>query len=226
MTHPNGRQIANPSQRQIANREALLNAAEALFASYGYHAVPVRDITGLAKVRVAEVNDLFGGKEALFYEVIKRRAPIINAMRQEKLGAIRLDISTDERLSVWIKAFSDPLNEKSQEGTGWRNYLRLVAQLTSSRAPILVSVVEFYNPIAMQFVSELLKLYPALPQATALRVHQFMVATCFSVFADNYRVNTLSQGQVTSSDFSASYNQALIFINAGARAIIAESQSL
>ncbi|MDF1640026.1 MAG: TetR family transcriptional regulator [Thalassolituus sp.] len=221
MTHPNGRQIANPSQRQIANREALLNAAEALFASYGYHAVPVRDITGLAKVRVAEVNDLFGGKEALFYEVIKRRAPIINAMRQEKLGAIRLDISTDEQLSAWIKAFSDPLNEKSQEGTGWRNYLRLVAQLTSSRAPILVSVVEFYNPIAMQFVSELLKLYPALPQATALRVHQFMVATCFSVFADNYRVNTLSQGQVTSSDFSASYNQALIFINAGARAIIA-----
>ncbi|MBQ0729013.1 MAG: TetR family transcriptional regulator [Thalassolituus oleivorans] len=221
MTHPNGRQIANPSQRQIANREALLNAAEALFASYGYHAVPVRDITGLAKVRVAEVNDLFGGKEALFYEVIKRRAPIINAMRQEKLGAIRLDISTDEQLSAWIKAFSDPLNEKSQEGTGWRNYLRLVAQLTSSRAPILVSVVEFYNPIAMQFVSELLKLYPALPQATALRVHQFMVATCFSVFADNYRVNTLSQGQVTSSDFSASYNQALIFINAGAKAIIA-----
>ncbi|WP_338352827.1 TetR/AcrR family transcriptional regulator, partial [Thalassolituus oleivorans] len=214
MTHPNGRQIANPSQRQIANREALLNAAEALFASYGYHAVPVRDITGLAKVRVAEVNDLFGGKEALFYEVIKRRAPIINAMRQEKLGAIRLDTSTDEQLSAWIKAFSDPLNEKSQEGTGWRNYLRLVAQLTSSRAPILVSVVEFYNPIAMQFVSELLKLYPALPQATALRVHQFMVATCFSVFADNYRVNTLSQGQVTSSDFSASYNQALIFINA------------
>jgi len=54
-----------------------------------------------------------------------------------------------------------------------------------------------------------------------LRVHQFMVATCFSVFADNYRVNTLSQGQVTSSDFSASYNQALIFINAGAKAIIA-----
>ncbi|WP_276679610.1 TetR/AcrR family transcriptional regulator [Thalassolituus oleivorans] len=221
MTHPNERQIANPSQRQIANREALLNAAEALFASYGYHAVPVRDITGLAKVRVAEVNDLFGGKEALFYEVIKRRAPIINAMRQEKLGAIRLNTSTDERLSAWIQAFLDPLHEKSQEGTGWRNYLRLVAQLTSSRAPILVSVVEFYNPIAMQFVSELLKLYPALPQATALRVHQFMVATCFSVFADNYRVNTLSQGQVTSSDFSASYNQALIFINAGAKAIIA-----
>lgn len=221
MTHPNGRQIANPSQRQIANREALLNAAEALFASYGYHAVPVRDITGLAKVRVAEVNDLFGGKEALFYEVIKRRAPIINAMRQEKLNAIRPNTSADERLSAWIQAFLDPLHEKSQEGDGWRNYLRLVAQLISSRSPILVSIAEFYNPIAIQFVGELLKLYPALPQATALRVHQFMVATCFSVFADNYRVNTLSQGQVTSSDFSASYNQALIFINAGARAIIA-----
>lgn len=222
MTHPNERQIANPSQRQIANREALLNAAEALFASYGYHAVPVRDITGLAKVRVAEVNDLFGGKEALFYEVIKRRAPVINAMRQEKLSAITADISVDQRLSAWIQAFLDPLQEKSQEGDGWRNYLRLVAQLTSSRSPVLVSIAEFYNPIAIQFVQELLQLYPELPQATALRVHQFMVATCFSVFADNYRVNTLSQGQVTSSDFSLPYNQALKFINAGARAIIAE----
>ncbi|WP_320821272.1 TetR/AcrR family transcriptional regulator [Thalassolituus sp.] len=222
MTQPTRRQIPHPSQRQIANREALLNAAEALFASYGYHAVPVRDITGLAKVRVAEVNDLFGGKEALFYEVIKRRAPIINIMRQDNLNAIRPNASTDERLSAWIQAFLDPLHEKSQEGDGWRNYLRLVAQLISSRSPILVSIAEFYNPIAIQFVGELLKLYPTLPQATALRVHQFMVATCFSVFADNYRVNTLSQGQVTSSDFSLPYNQALKFINAGARAIIAE----
>ena len=116
MTHPNERQIANPSQRQIANSEALLNAAEALFASYGYHAVPVRDITGLAKVRVAEVNDLFGGKEALFYEVIKRRAPIINSMRQNNLNAIRPNTSTDERLSAWIQAFLDPLHEKGRGG--------------------------------------------------------------------------------------------------------------
>lgn len=214
--------MIKPSQRQIANRESLLNAAEALFASYGYHAVPVRDITGLAKVRVAEVNDLFGGKEALFYEVIKRRAPVINTMRQDMLSAIDENATTDERLTAWIQAFLDPLHEKSKEGNGWRNYLRLVAQMISSRSPILVSIAEFYNPIATQFVAELLKLYPALPQGTALRVHQFMMATCFSVFADNYRVNTLSQGQVSSSDFSVSYNQALTFINAGIRAIITE----
>lgn len=214
--------MIKPSQRQIANRESLLNAAEALFASYGYHAVPVRDITGLAKVRVAEVNDLFGGKEALFYEVIKRRAPVINTMRQDMLSAIDADATIDERLTAWIQAFLDPLHEKSKEGNGWRNYLRLVAQMISSRSPILVSIAEFYNPIATQFVAELLKLYPNLPQGTALRVHQFMMATCFSVFADNYRVNTLSQGQVSSSDFSVSYNQALTFINAGIRAIITE----
>ena len=74
--------------KQQARADGLLDAAEALFASYGFHAVSVRDITGLAKVRLAAVNDLFGGKEKLFYEVIKRRAEVVNALREERLAAI------------------------------------------------------------------------------------------------------------------------------------------
>ncbi len=45
------------SQRQTNNREALLDAAEALFSTQGFYLVTVRDITRKAGVRVAEVND-------------------------------------------------------------------------------------------------------------------------------------------------------------------------
>ena len=86
------------SKKQREKSEAVMDAAEALFASYGYHAVSVRDITGLAKVRLATVNDLFGSKEKLFYEVIRRRASEVNEMREEGLSAIDTTASRDAQV--------------------------------------------------------------------------------------------------------------------------------
>ena len=138
--------------KQQARADGLLDAAEALFASYGFHAVSVRDITGLAKVRLAAVNDLFGGKEKLFYEVIKRRAEVVNALREERLAAIDDAKPREKQAAEIISAFFDPLLEVSERGEGWRNYLRLVNQMIGSRSPVLLSVVEFYNPITQKFL--------------------------------------------------------------------------
>jgi len=211
--------------RQIKNRDALMDAAEALFASYGYHAVSVREITGLAKVRVAEVNDLFGGKENLFYEVIRRRATVVNEQREQRLAAVDKQQPREDQVRALVAAFFDPLLEVSAVNDGWRNYLRLVNQMVGSRSPILLNVVEFYNPISQKFLMAIYQIYPEIGMPRILRHWQFILATYFSIFADNYRVNSLSQGKVQSSQFKEAYEEATTFIEFGLESLLSGSES-
>ena len=54
-------------------RERILDAAEALFANSGYHAVSVREITRAARCNLAAVNYHFGNKQKLYLEVFRSR---------------------------------------------------------------------------------------------------------------------------------------------------------
>lgn len=55
------------------SRERLLDAAEALFAEKGFHAVTVREITRAAHCNLAAVNYYFGNKQKLYLEVFRAR---------------------------------------------------------------------------------------------------------------------------------------------------------
>lgn len=55
------------------SKERLLDAAEALFAEKGFHAVTVREITRVADCNLAAVNYYFGNKQKLYLEVFKAR---------------------------------------------------------------------------------------------------------------------------------------------------------
>ena len=54
-------------------RERILDTAEVLFASKGYHAVSVREITHAADCNLAAVNYHFGNKQNLYLEVFRSR---------------------------------------------------------------------------------------------------------------------------------------------------------
>ena len=215
-------EVMNLSERMSRQRQQILDTAESLFASYGYHAVSVRDITKEAGVRVAAINDQFGGKENLFYEVIRRRATVINDMRDQALGELDETLPRQQQARALIAGFFEPLLVKSSEGEGWRNYLRLVAQMIGSRSPILLTVVEFYNPIAALYLQRVAALYPEIEFERILRHWQYILATYFSVFADNFRVNSLSGGKVKSSEFDAAFAEATAFIHAGLDSLLAE----
>ena len=54
-------------------RQAILLAAEKLFAQHGYHAVTIRDIATEAGVPLALVGYYFGPKHELFFAVFDSR---------------------------------------------------------------------------------------------------------------------------------------------------------
>ncbi|MEI7946920.1 MAG: TetR/AcrR family transcriptional regulator [bacterium] len=77
-----------PSRDADATRNRLLDAAEALFADRGYHAVSMRDIARRARVNLAAAGYHYGSKENLFVEAISRRIRPLNERRLAALSAL------------------------------------------------------------------------------------------------------------------------------------------
>ena len=67
-------------------REAILDAAEALFSRHGFYGVTVRQVATEAGVDTALIHYYFGAKSQLFDAVFARRAEILNAMRLKAMG--------------------------------------------------------------------------------------------------------------------------------------------
>ena len=72
-------------ERQAATRNLVFAAAERLFAAHGFQKVSVRDITAEAGVNLASINYHFGSKDALLYEIFRRRATELNRTRARML---------------------------------------------------------------------------------------------------------------------------------------------
>src|SRR3954463_9564305 len=80
--------IQDPSDNeedQAATKAQVFAAAERLFALHGFQNVSVRDITAEAGVNLASVNYHFGSKDALLFEIFRRRTAELNRERARML---------------------------------------------------------------------------------------------------------------------------------------------
>jgi len=72
-------------EAHAATKAAVFGAAERLFALHGFQNVSVRDITAEAGVNLASVNYHFGSKDALLFEIFRRRTGELNRERARML---------------------------------------------------------------------------------------------------------------------------------------------
>lgn len=72
-------------ETEAATKNMVFNAAERLFALHGFQNVSVRDITAEAGVNLASVNYHFGSKDALLFDIFKRRTAELNRDRARML---------------------------------------------------------------------------------------------------------------------------------------------
>jgi AcrR family transcriptional regulator len=85
-------------------RERLIEAARQLFASAGYDATSVRDITARAHANLGAITYHFGSKEALYHTVIERFAVPL----ADRLAAIATEPGPPlERLASAMRTFMD-----------------------------------------------------------------------------------------------------------------------
>ena len=210
--------IATNSEAERPDRkQAILLAAEKLFAQTGYHAVTVRQIATEAGVPLALVGYYFGPKHELFHAIFAHWSGTI----EERLAALRasahdpLDPSTLTRI---IEAFTGPVLRLRASAEG-EYYARLVARELGHAGEESERVIRaYFDPLAHAFIDAL---NTALPHATRGQVawaYQFALGALLHHLSDT-RVARLSRGHAKVGDPSGAH-LLVQFIVGGIRAAL------
>ncbi|AEM84158.1 TetR/AcrR family transcriptional regulator [Streptomyces violaceusniger] len=145
-----------------ATREALLEAAERLFAQHGVHAVANRQISEAAgQGNNAAVSYHFGTKIDLVRALARRHAEAIEAGRARMIA----DIGDSSDVRDWVACAVRPVTEHvaALGAPSW--YGRFIAQVTADPALHVVTAEEFAaaSPSVLKLQEGLNRCLPDLP---------------------------------------------------------------
>jgi AcrR family transcriptional regulator len=174
-------------------RQAILLAAEKLFAQHGYHAVTIRQIADEAGVPLALVGYYFGPKHELFHAIFEHWNHSIEA-RLAGLRAVRNDPADPRTLPRIIEAFVAPVLALRASAEGEYYALLVARELYHATEEADRVLRAFFDPLAMAYIDAL---QIALPHATRGQVawgYQFALGALLHHLTDN-RVERLSHGQ-------------------------------
>jgi AcrR family transcriptional regulator len=194
-------------------RTVILDAAEDLFAQFGFDGVPVREVARGANVALSLVTYHFPSKEQLIEAVITRRSDALNSARREHLRRFILEDSRD--LTKFAEAFTKPfLNLIGSGDEHWRNYGEIIAQ-TAYSTKYSAAVTTHYDQTARMFADTLRDMYGQTDSEKSIRAIVFGVSVMLSIFASTRRVEAISEGRYDSADPNDAYPFMLKFIAGG-----------
>jgi AcrR family transcriptional regulator len=196
-------------------RERLLNAAEKLFADFGFNGVSVRDIVGAAKVNLAAIPYHFGTKENLFKEVFYRRAARLQTEREALLQALRASKKKPELEDV-LWALLEPLFRTGRENESFR---RLVGRASMDPTPQVQKLLaEIYTPEFSVVPKELRKICANLPDEAFYWRLNCLYGVMLFVLADTGKIQTIAGEKFDTSRPDVALKHVIPFLAAGLRA--------
>ncbi len=206
METPRRRRPGTPATARPDRKLAILQAAERLFATRGYHAVSIRQIAEAADVPVALVGYYYGHKDALFHALFAQRAHTIG----ERMAALReaLRNPPDEgQLRRIVEAFVTPVLRLRASPEGGHYALLLTVGLSMQNAPEADRALrEFFDPMAEAFIdalhATLRATVPGLQRGAVAWCYQFALGALLNHLCD-LRVERLSHGACRANDPAA-----------------------
>lgn len=179
-------------------KQAILLAAEKLFAQRGYHAVTIRQIADEAAVPLALVGYYYGQKHELFHAIFTHW----NRTIEERLAALRhvaVDASAEDALKLIIEAFTGPVLRLRASSEG-EYYALLVARELSHALEETDRVLRaYFDPMAHAFIDALQQRLPHASRAQVAWCYQFSLGALLHHLSDD-RVARLSKGQCDPRD--------------------------
>jgi AcrR family transcriptional regulator len=197
-------------------KQAILLAAERLFARRGYHAVSIRSIADEAGVPLALVGYHYGPKQALFEAIFARWRGTIDR-RLDALGSALAQGGPDLLRHV-VEAFVGPVLQQRASAEG-EAYALLVARELAYASPEADQVLrQHFDPMAHRFIDALAVALPHATRAELAWAYQFALGALLHHLSD-HRVERLSHGSASANDPAAA---ALLvrFIEGGIRAAL------
>lgn len=213
---------APPGRRATAagngTREKLLNAAEKLFAEFGYYGASLRDVSEEAGLHLALTTYHFGSKERLFDEVSGRRAGFMCEKRFESLKALEGAKGPRSRVvRQLIQAYVAPFVEARYHARPhWRAYAQLMAGIVNMRryTPL---VKRHYDEASNLFIERFAEQFPDTRRETIVAAFAFMVGSMMSVCAQTERfgVDRRSKTVTREEQFGKTLDELVTFIHGG-----------
>jgi AcrR family transcriptional regulator len=194
----------------------VLATAERLFAVHGFQKVSVRDITAAAGVNLASVNYHFGSKDALLFEIFRRRTGELNRERARMLHAAKARHGGRPPVRDILEAlfappvrWSDPAGERS---VSMQFILRARSEGTAEMREALQHDVSHLE----RFAEALIGARPDLPRETVYwRLHFSLGLVHNNRFAEFERLAHLSGGLTAGTGTEALLARMLDFAEAG-----------
>lgn len=179
--------MALAESKSSKTRRRILDAAEAEFAAHGFDGVSMRQIADGSAQALGVVTYHFASKEALFEEVVVRRAQEINSLRHTALAAL-----DDPSLEQVIDAFLGPFLDRMENGgEGWTAYAQLLAQIShQARWSDLLS--RLFGETVRRFIRAMREAEAGLSLEDAKHGYVHLVAVMVGLFASTRLIDRLS----------------------------------
>ena len=205
-------------KRSLETKKRILDAAEQLFAEYGFYGTSMRDITGLSGSRISLCYYHFGSKYEVLQAVVDRRA---EEHMKDMLVSLRRELASYNQeplpLSVLIEAYMRPCLERHlNSGPGWRNYVRLLAHLASESASSDYAKTFFkYDSVNHAFFEEFKRSVPGVPEASVHWGFYFLQTANINLCLDTQLIDHQSDGLCSSTDIELIISYVKKFFSAG-----------
>lgn len=176
----------------VETRQAILAAAERLFAQRGIDGVSLRELAAAARVPLALITYHFGTKLRLYREVFSTRIAALSRARRERLAAVMARPAGKRRVDDVIEAFLLPMLQSRRTHPHLGRLLgREIGDPAARRRGIARSLLD---PLSRDFLAALEALLPRRPREEVHWTYHFVVGSMVSVLANPYRYQRLSPG--------------------------------
>jgi len=203
-------------EAQAATKAAVFVAAERLFALHGFQNVSVRDITAAAAVNLASVNYHFGSKDALLFEIFRRRTAELNRERARMLHeAGARHAGRPPVREILASYFTPPLRWASPDNDR-RISMQFIIRARSEGTADMREVLQNDVSHLARFAEALVAARPDLAKEDVYwRLHFVLGMVHNNRFAEFDRLHHLSGGVTREGDVDALLRRMLDFADAG-----------
>ncbi|MGA0603051.1 TetR/AcrR family transcriptional regulator [Caulobacter sp. KR2-114] len=207
---------APDAEREAATKAQVLAAAERLFALHGFQNVSVRDITAEAGVNLASVNYHFGSKDALLFEIFRRRTAELNRERARMLHEANDRHAGRPPVREILRALFEPPLRWSRPESGRGISVQFIIRARSEGTEAMREALRTDVSHLRRFADALIAARPELaPEEVYWRLHFCLGLIHNNRFAEFDRLHILSDGLTREGDTDVLLNRMLDFAEAG-----------
>jgi AcrR family transcriptional regulator len=202
-----------PTSKETARkpnmREAILTAAEELFATNGFNAVSVRDIAQAAGANPGSVTYHFKTKDGLLLEIYQRHCGPMNLRRSELLGAASRVRDLQDRLEAIVRAYVVPaFTSGSDLAGGGARFTRLRAVMSAEGNEVARRIIaQTFDDTSHAFIDAIHDSLPHIPRNEIVWRSHFLLGALYYSLVTPERVSRLSRGEVDGGDAAVAIEQ-------------------